>query len=136
MSLSLRFFAAVCGSALASAACASDVWIVTDQQHPVRVPPGVRLIALDAPVRIQRELFANLPHDPIQATAIAKQRLRQGGPELQQRLAAAYQAVADAWKLGVSKVPAVIVDKRFVVYGEPNVERAVSWIEDYRRTLP
>lgn len=131
----LRLSAAVCG-VLATAASASEVWVVTDQQHSVRAPSGVRIIDLDAPRTIQRELFAHLPPDPTQAAAIAKQRLKQGGPELQERLAAAYQAVADAWRLGVSKIPAVIVDKRFVVYGEPDVERAVSWIEDYRRTHP
>jgi len=125
-----------CGCWLAVAASAAEIWVVTDQEHPVRASVGVRIIELDAPQKLQRELFGRLPRDSIEATAIAKRRLQEAGPKLQQRMAVAYEAVADALRLGVTKVPAVIVDKRFVVYGEPDVERALSWIEDYRRSHP
>jgi integrating conjugative element protein (TIGR03757 family) len=97
---------------------------------------GVRVIELDAPLRLQRKLSAQLPADPTRAAVLAQRRLQQGGPDLQRRLAAAYQGVVDAWQLGITKVPAVIVDQRYVVYGESNVARAVSWIETYRRTHP
>lgn len=109
---------------------------MTDQQHPVHTAARVRVIELDAPARIQRELSAQLPADPKQAAALVRQRLEKGGPELQHRLAAAYQAVTDAWRLGIAKLPAVVVDRRYVVYGESNVDRAVAWIENYRRTHP
>jgi integrating conjugative element protein (TIGR03757 family) len=44
--------------------------------------------------------------------------------------------VADAWGLGVAKVPAVVVDRRYVVYGQPDAARALARIEQYRRTQP
>ncbi|ENJ2046957.1 DUF1525 domain-containing protein, partial [Pseudomonas aeruginosa] len=35
-----------------------------------------------------------------------------------------------------TSIPAVVVDKRYVVYGEPDVARAVARIEQRRRTQP
>jgi len=128
--------ACLCACAIAAPACASDVWVVTDSQHPVQTVLGARVVELDAPSRIRRELSAHLPADPKQAAALVQQRLQRGGPELQRQLAGAYQGVVDAWQLGVTKVPAVVVDHRYVVYGEPNVARALSWIEVYRRSHP
>ena len=54
------------------------------------------------------------------AAALVQQRLRDGGQALQRRIGSAYQGVADAWGLGLAKVPAVVVDRRYVVYGEPD----------------
>lgn len=133
----LRVLLAIVGAcAFTTHAWASDIWVVTDQQHPVQPVPGIHLIELDAPSRLRHELSAQLPADPKQAAAVVQRRIQQGGPELQHRLAAAYQGVVDAWQLGLTKVPAVVVDRRFVVYGEPNIARALSWIETYRRTHP
>jgi integrating conjugative element protein (TIGR03757 family) len=130
------FIGTVCACGLAPPAWASDVWVVTDQQHPVQARAGIRVIELDGPSRIQRELSAHLPSDPTQAAAVVRQRLQRGGPELQHRLAIAYQGVIDAWQLGVTKIPAVVVDHHYIVYGEPNIARALAWIEVYRRTHP
>ena len=55
---------------------------------------------------------------------------------LQRRLASAYQGVTDAWSLGITSLPAVVVDQRYVVYGEPDVARAVARIEQHRRPQP
>ena len=52
------------------------------------------------------------------------------------RIGHAYQGVADAWGLGIAKIPAVVVDRRYVVYGEPDVPRAVARINAYRSTQP
>ncbi|MBI0473663.1 DUF1525 domain-containing protein, partial [Pectobacterium parmentieri] len=42
----------------------------------------------------------------------------------------------DAWSLGITTLPAVIVDQRYVVYGEPDIARAVELINTHRRTQP
>ena len=97
---------------------------------------GERLIELDEGPRIEAELSAQLPVDPEQATAIVKRQLNQGGADLQRRIASAYQGVTDAWSLGVTSIPAVVVDQRYVVYGEPDVARAVVHIEQHRRSQP
>ncbi|HDS1530800.1 TPA: TIGR03757 family integrating conjugative element protein [Stenotrophomonas maltophilia] len=115
---------------------AADVVVVTVSRHPVKTMGGERLIELDEAPRIEAELSANLPTDPDQATALVKRRLTQGGADLQRRIATAYQGATDAWSLGITAVPAVVVDKRYVVYGEPDVARAVARIEQHRRAQP
>ncbi len=122
--------------ASSKAATAAEVLVITDSGHPVQVATGTRDNELDLPVRIEAELAAGLPADPAQASAIVQQRLRGGGQELQRRIGRAYQDVADAWGLGIAKVPAVVVDRRYVVYGESDVARAAARIETYRRTQP
>lgn len=123
-------------SAFSQAAMAADVLVVTDSRHPVQAAAGARVIELDLPARIEAELAEGLPADPSHAAALVQKRLHDGGKALQLRLGSAYQGVADAWGLGIAKVPAVVVDRRHVVYGEPDVSRAVARIEAYRRAQP
>ncbi|MGQ3179861.1 MAG: TIGR03757 family integrating conjugative element protein [Blastomonas fulva] len=115
---------------------AADVVVVTDSRHPVKTMGGERLIELDEGPRIEAALSAQLPAHPEQATAIVKRRLNNGGADLQRRIASAYQGVADAWSLGVTSIPAVVVDQRYVVYGEPDVARAVARIAQHRSPQP
>jgi integrating conjugative element protein (TIGR03757 family) len=122
-----------CALLVAFNGSAAEIWVITDREHPVKVPPGARLIELDAASAITSELSTKLPSNPEQAAKTARQRLKSGGLDLQRRLARAYQGIADAWSLGVIKIPAVVVDRRYVVYGEPDARRAVSLIERYRR---
>lgn len=119
----------------ASAASAMDIWVITDRQHPVQGTPD-RLIELDAAARIEAELSTDLPSDVQQASLLVQQRLKHGGPALEQRLARAYQDVIDARSLGITTLPAFVVDQRYVVYGEPGVAKAIARIEAYRRTQP
>lgn len=115
---------------------AADVLVVTDSRHPVKTMGGERLIELDEALRVEAKLSADLPTDPDQSTALVKRLLTQGGTNVQRRIAAAYQGVTDAWSMGITAVPAVIVDQRYVVYGEPDVARAVARIEQHRRAQP
>ncbi|AXL70957.1 TIGR03757 family integrating conjugative element protein [Pseudomonas aeruginosa] len=127
---------ALCAALLGPLAQADDIIVVTDSQHPVHAPSGVRLIELDQPARIKAELSAQLPADPARSAALVQRRLGDGGIELQQRIGSAYQGVVDAWSLGVNTIPAVIVNRRYVVYGEPDAAKAVALIEAHRRTQP
>lgn len=126
----------VVSSVFSTAATAAEVLVITDSGHPVQVAAGTRVIELDLPARIEAELAAGLPTDPTQAAAIVQQRLREGGQDLQRRIGRAYQDVTQAWGLGITKVPAVVVDRRYVVYGESDVARAATRIETYRGTQP
>ncbi len=115
---------------------AADVVVVTDSRHPIKTMGGERLIELDEAHRIEAELSAELPTDPEQATVIVRRRLSSGGADLQRRIASAYQGITDAWSLGITSLPAVVVDRRYVVYGEPDVARAVARIKQHRRPQP
>lgn len=134
--LAVRLAAGLCAALLGPIAAAADVLVVTGGRHPVQAPAGVRIIELDQATRIEVELAAHLPADPQQAAAVVRQRLHDGGEALQRRIGHAYQGVADAWGLGIAKIPAVVVDRRYVVYGEPDVSRAVARIDAYRSTQP
>ncbi|MGV4685244.1 TIGR03757 family integrating conjugative element protein [Burkholderia pseudomallei] len=130
------FLATLAVATLTSRAIAAEVWIVTDSAHPVRTVPGARVIELDTPARLESALSADLPPDPHEAAARVQQRLAADHATLTRQLATAYQAVTDAWSLGVTHTPAVIVDRRYVVYGDPDAAHAVARIHSYREAHP
>jgi integrating conjugative element protein (TIGR03757 family) len=96
----------------------------------------IRIIELDAARRIQAELSADLPHDPQKAARIVRGRLKDGATALQKRMQSAYQGVADAWSLGITTIPAIVVDRRYVIYGETHLDRALAQIAQYRKDRP
>lgn len=127
---------ALCALLQGRPAWAGDVWIVTDTYHPVIAPPDVPVTELDAPAHLEALLSIRLPLDPSQAAMIVRQRLQTGGIDLQQRFKKAYQGVIEAWHLGIVKLPAVVVDQHYVVYGNSNVAQAVAQIARYRSQHP
>jgi integrating conjugative element protein (TIGR03757 family) len=133
--------AVLCMAWLSSSAVAdgiaANILVVTDRHHPVQLAPDVRhirVIELDLPARIEAQLTSPLSNNPDQAAAHLRERLREGGDPLQQHLREAYQGVIDAWQLGVTRIPAVVVERRHVVYGEPDVARALERITAHRNT--
>ncbi len=108
----------------------AEVWVVTDRNHPVQVPQQARLILLDDSETLEAKLSEGLPTNAQQALSVIQQRLRTPDAQrLQRDLAVVQQGLVDAWSLGVTKLPAVVVDRQFVVYGETDVLAAVQRIE-------
>lgn len=126
--------------ALVSIATASadeaEVRIYTIRSIPVSAPAEATIVHLDDAGVIEEELSAGLSHDPARAVTTARQRLADGGAGLQRDLATAYEDIAEAWSLGITTLPAVVVDRRYVIYGEADVSRAIARIETFRRTQP
>ncbi|AZG89084.1 TIGR03757 family integrating conjugative element protein [Pseudomonas syringae pv. pisi str. PP1] len=111
----------------------AETWIVTDRNHPVQAPARVRLILLDESERLEAKFSEGLPANQQQAIVIMQQRLKSADAQrLQRDLALAQQNLVDAWSIGVTKVPAVVVDRTFVVYGETNVLAAEQRIAQWR----
>lgn len=113
--------------------------IYTDHAHPVtgELSPDVTVTELDAPDRLQSQLFGPLSANPAQAeqqarAVIASQAFRQS----QQFLAASYAGVAHAWSLGLEKVPAVVFDDKWVVYGTTDVAAAQARLDAWRERQP
>ena len=118
-------------------AWAQEIWVVTDATHPVSAAAKpTRVINLDEGQRIEAELSASLPSDPQRAAAVVQELFSKGGSALQQRIQAAYQDLVDAWSLGITAIPAIVMDRRYVVYGEQDVERALARIAQYREEQP
>ncbi|AAY96291.1 TIGR03757 family integrating conjugative element protein [Pseudomonas protegens] len=124
----------ICGS-LALGNAHAEAWVVTDSAHPLIIPPGVeiRVILLDDQERLENQLSRNLPPSPQQA-AIAAQRMVKSpeGVRLMEELAKVQQGLTDVWSAGVEKIPAVVVDRKYVVYGQPDVANALKVIERSR----
>lgn len=129
----LRILALNASLLISHSALASSVVIITDGVSPVGTADGTRSIILDLPASLEFELSTNLPPDPAKAQSIIQQRLT---PDLTARMTKAHQDVADAWSMGVTKIPAVVVDQKYVVYGETNVQRALDRIQAYREANP
>jgi integrating conjugative element protein (TIGR03757 family) len=122
---------AACNTSFAAA----DVFAISDANHPLTNSVGARVVLLDTPERLEQKLSEGLPANPRQAAAIMQQRMRSASAhQLGRDLAKAHQDVADAWSLGVTKLPAVVVDRQYVVYGQPDVAAAVASIERFRST--
>ena len=128
----LRYAALV----LALGQCSHPAWaegvvVFTDARHPLTTTGSARVVALDAPKQIEAILSTNLPPNAEQAATRVRQRLTQN-PEIQKRLLESYLGVAEAYSLGIRKIPAVVVDRRYVIYGEPDVEAAAARIAAHR----
>lgn len=110
----------------------AQTWVFTDQALSITSPGPARIILLDQQQHLESELSrAPPPSDPHQAAAIIQSRLNTpSGKRLQTDLAKAQQDLADAWSLGITKIPAVVVDRRYVVYGEPDVAKALVLINN------
>jgi integrating conjugative element protein (TIGR03757 family) len=119
---------------LGACACAQgETWVVTDHAHLVTNTAEHRLIVLDEQQRLEDHLTSKLPPDPTQAAATIQAYLASPeGTRLQLELTQAQQGTTDAWSLGVEKIPAVVVDRRYVVYGEADADKAIALIDRTR----
>ncbi len=98
-------------------ASAADVLVVTDSRHPVQSASGARVIELDLPERIEAELAAGLPIRAARPRSCSNACAM--AAEHYSAASAAPTGRRRCTGLGLAKVPAVVVDRRYVVYGEP-----------------
>lgn len=107
--------------------------IYTTARYPVDNPePGVVVQVLEDVRVLEQSLFPALTDDAAQAEQQARQLMASPGwPEQEARLTRAYQALADAWALGIQKVPAVVFDNHEVVYGTTDIHLAQQIREEY-----
>lgn len=128
-----RLWLASMALTLLSATAHAETWVITDQAHPVSAPTGVRIVRLDDQQRLEELLSQQLPNDQRQADATIQRYLATpAGKRLQSDLVQAQQGITDAWSVGVEKIPAVVVDRRYVVYGEADVAKAIAQIDRAR----
>jgi integrating conjugative element protein (TIGR03757 family) len=127
--MKLRIVLMVLSTLFASVASASEVLVFTDSSHPVTNVGDARVIFLDRVVHIEKEMSEGLPTNIDDAERAVKERINSAeGAKKIQELSEAYQGLMQAWKMGVSKIPAVVVGGQYVVYGQPDVAFAVSII--------
>lgn len=114
----------------APAAFAQSVKVFTDSDNPVaNNAVGAEVFLLDRPRILEQQLSAGLPGNIDQAEQVALARLQtHDGQQLMQQLIDAHRGVVTAWQLKITKLPAVVVDDRYVVYGQTDIGQAVAAI--------
>lgn len=119
-------------------AVSAGVEVFTVAGEPViNAPDSAAVVELDAPARLDARISQDLPADPARAQQELQSRM--SDPEWQatlKRYGELYRGIARAWMLGIEKVPAVVVDSRYVVYGEPDVRAALEKIEKMEAEAP
>lgn len=134
--VSRRWIASLAVSALAWAPMSvlgQSIEVFTTAGEPVsNVPEGVAVIELDAPARLDAEISQGLSADLDAARISMRERMESPEwPSIMQRYGDLHTGVTRAWLLRVEKVPAVVVDGQYVVYGQHNVESAVQEIVSF-----
>ena len=114
-------------------AAAGDVVAFTLSSIPLRAGAGATVHVLDARDAHAEAFGAGLPADPERALAEVERRMASpAGRAALERIASAAAGNALAGRLGIEKLPAVVVDGRYVVYGVRDVARAVERVEAWR----
>lgn len=117
----------------AADAPAQTVIYTTAQQPVINHEPGILVQVLENVNELEQTLFPALSQNPQQAEQQARLRMQQADWKTQEaRLTQAYQSLLDAYTQGIKKVPAVVFDDRYVVYGTTDVELAQQRFDDWR----
>nr|WP_305763124.1 TIGR03757 family integrating conjugative element protein [Alteromonas macleodii] len=89
---------------------------------------GIELVyyQLDKPAGLQGEISKKLPTNLDDAAAFMSQYANsEEGKKQIQAIVDGYQGVGRAYGLGVNKLPATVIDERYVVYGTTDVNQAL-----------
>lgn len=109
-----------------------DVVVFTTSAFPIQDPNqrASQVYALDATVGSLAALGEGLPKDPQRAQAEVMRRLND--EHWRDRFAAvqhALEGVSEAWMHNIQRLPAVLVNDRYLIYGVTDVDRALALVE-------
>ncbi len=86
---------------------------------------------LDAGENIIGLLGKDLPYSLEKAEQEIARRMETGeGRELVKKIGTSYDGVVEAWSLGIEKLPAILINKQYVVYGVYSVDKAIQIYRD------
>ncbi|AFT70386.1 hypothetical protein B5T_02112 [Alloalcanivorax dieselolei B5] len=129
--------ATLCVNAILTPAYAGIEVFTVATEPMTSVPDDAVVVELDAPARLDGALSMDLPTDPDAAAQAAQARMRsEDWQHVFKEYGRAYEAVARAWQLGIEKLPAVVVDGTYVVYGVHDVAQALQRIKQARENRP
>jgi integrating conjugative element protein (TIGR03757 family) len=117
----------------AQASAFKSVEIFTIAGVPMQgVTENMVVIELDASARLDAEFSYGLSKDPQVALVQLKKKLEVQGESLYAKYQKHYVGLGRARVLGILKVPAVVVDGQYVIYGDTNVSLSLQKIKKYR----
>jgi integrating conjugative element protein (TIGR03757 family) len=116
---------------LAQPAMAQTITAYTDSQTRLHnVPPATTIYELDAGLHIEDAMSVDLPPNTREAEQILRARMQSvEWRAMEAKLTRSAEGLAKAKALGVTKIPAVVVDDRYVVYGVTDVTQALQMIQ-------
>lgn len=120
---------------VATAVAQPKIEVFTTDEFPVLQTEGMvySLANLDEAERLTAELGKDLGNDPIEAKQkVLKQVNSPRGHELLQEIPKAFARTARAMKLGIRRLPAIVFDERWVIYGETNMMKAAASYQIYQ----
>lgn len=92
----------------------------------------IKVHRIDGIEQIKAILNHDIPGQTKAAKRLALRRLKTFGKREQQQLQQAARALLRAQKLGVERYPAIVFDRRFVVYGVTDLTRAYALFREQR----
>jgi integrating conjugative element protein (TIGR03757 family) len=112
--------------------------IYTTQKYPVTTPLTDMVVLIPEDIQqLAQSLFPALSDTPAKAEQQAKQRMQQPDwGEQEARLTRAYQTLLNVQSAGIEKVPSVVFDDRFVVYGTTDIRLAQQKFDAWREQQP
>lgn len=114
---------------------AASVWVFTSEQLPpiTRMDLAHQVFVLDDIEKPLQALSFAYPGSDDTARQRANTLLNTPtGQALLEQIKHNARSVAIAWQFGITRLPAVLVDEQYVVYGEYNVHIAVDRVARYR----
>lgn len=116
---------------LAQPAMAQTMTAFTDSHTRLHnAPPATTIYELDAGLRIEDAMSVDLPPNPQEAEQVLRARMQSAEwRAMEAQLTRSAEGLAKAKALGVTTIPAVVVDDRYVVYGVTDVAQAVQMIQ-------
>lgn len=93
---------------------------------PSKTSPA-QIIYLDEGELLVQQLGRSLPNDqPAAEKEVLKRMATREGEALVEKIGSAYDGVVQAWSRGITKLPAILIDDQYVVYGIYNVDDALE----------
>lgn len=116
---------------LAQPAIAQTITAFTNSQTRLQnAPPATTIYELDVGMRIEDAMSVDLPANPQEAEQILRARMQSvEWRAMEAQLTRSAEGLAKAKALGVTKIPAVVVNDRYVVYGVTDVTHALQMIQ-------
>ena len=113
-------------SLLSPVALAEQVEVFKLTAQSVRAVPGAKVYDVDTLQAITERLSAGLPSAPGIATEMARARFAAMSAADKAALQLAARVVGQAAHYRLEKVPAIVIDRRAVIYGVSDVAQALT----------
>lgn len=110
----------------------ANIVVFTTHQYPVQMLDNIQVFYIDDDERYNDELFGRLSSDPVLAEKQAKAILNSlNWQEYEQQIIEHSRGMFKAWELKLQKIPAIVFEDKYVVYGTTDIKYAEKQLRKY-----